>query len=597
MRRTALHSIAMLCLFWPPQSRATTLHPVSYTDAWVKVSDRVDVRLNIFLDDVLRYEGLLDESVNTVPRETIVRAIDAYSDRISDQLRIYGARGTRLLPSVTSSPEWRQAKDVVDVSANELLKLTWKLQYSAPANESLELLTFEHEFTHPLLPNPGELRLHTQHVPTSRRIDAVVRPGRPHVIHLPHDRENVSDLDLNIMQTRMVLSAGAISVEFMAPAVLMNEYAGLTSDREAEPGLVHRRQAFERWAQKEVNASINGRQAECSGTSVEFPEMSPQRRSEGGLETALADNEEPNWRTRMVGIRMIFPRPRRVQSFHLSVACWPTSFDDVGLDLVTSKQRSSQLVSGSSVREPAFAYEWNPGPVRTALPLPKARTNEALVVVKVDTSARFLAWCLAGLGFVALGVGVLGSSRSRPVSASICLVCVFAAFFSATRKHYEADNEKLERFLQSSLAQIYSSLQWNDDQAVVESLGEFLDEEMLEETYLAVLESVAGDADQPLATIQSLVVSDVAAASNVSAAQLTVDCRWNVVATVEHWGHAHQRTLSFFGSLQLKATDSKWRIVEFHPGEVQFAENLQAKASFPDFATFEAARFRDASVD
>ena len=53
------------------QLASADAHPVSHTDAWVKVSDQVNVRLNVFLDDVLLHQGYLTGGLDSPGLESI----------------------------------------------------------------------------------------------------------------------------------------------------------------------------------------------------------------------------------------------------------------------------------------------------------------------------------------------------------------------------------------------------------------------------------------------------------------------------------------------------------------------------------------------
>ena len=38
-------------------------------------------------------------------------------------------------------------------------------------------------------------------------------------------------------------------------------------------------------------------------------------------------------------------------------------------------------------------------------------------------------------------------------------------------------------------------------------------------------------------------------------------CKWNIVGTIEHWGHIHERTNQYDASFEVKVVDDAWKIV------------------------------------
>lgn len=570
LRRWLMRCVSLgVTLLWvstivPVCAAAFVVHPVSHTDAWVKVADQVDVRLNIFLDDVLRYEGLLSGEPDRLPTESVARAIAAYSERIVTQLQIYGQDGKPLSAVVVASPAWTQPRETVDLKANELLKLTWKLRFQPADTAALSLLTFEHQFTHPDLPTPGELRLHVQHQPTARRLDAVVPPGRAHVLHLPQNRALLTGRDLNVMQTRLVRNAGSISVEFLAPASVL-----LAADEMAGPSVAEARERLTRWARTNVSAIVNAQPSVPSSVLVDFPELSPELRGRGA-DAIVADSDQLDWRTRLAGIRLQYPRPPTVRVFQLSVRSWPVDFHEASVELVSPPERSTQLVECDPAAEFVLHFDWQPA---VLLPDPSAGLPQELVRSEPSQTGRVGAVMLWLSGIVCLWWG-RALWRRHPKSASVLLLVVLlAGCVSWSMQRDQTDSVALTRFLQGGLSRVYASLMWNDEVAMVDSLSELMQPDLVEQTFLTAVASVRGQSGQPVTTIHDLKITDVRTEPAVVSGRLQCQCCWQVDVTVEHWGHAHERQLMFSGSVALEAAGDRWRIAEFRPGEAKYAEN------------------------
>ncbi|MEO1982891.1 MAG: hypothetical protein ABGZ24_20470, partial [Fuerstiella sp.] len=182
MKTRIEHQVVATGIAWLCCAVAAIAHPMSHTDAWVRVSDVVDVRLNIFLDDVLRHQEDLSSGRTTVPGSVGVAAIARHAETLLRQLQIFDAEGRPLIGKIVSVPEWQPASEVIDLTQDASLKLSWTLQFEAAESRDggFRRLCFLHTFSHPDLLQPGELRLHLQHKPSGRRIDAVVAPETPH---------------------------------------------------------------------------------------------------------------------------------------------------------------------------------------------------------------------------------------------------------------------------------------------------------------------------------------------------------------------------------------------------------------------------------
>ncbi|MCR9200299.1 MAG: hypothetical protein NXI04_16820 [Planctomycetaceae bacterium] len=553
-------------------ARSASLHPISHTDAWVRVTDRVDVRLNIFLDDVLRYEGLLQNDPDQLPRDSVAQAIENYDRRVVRQLLIFDAQGRPLRGELTARPTWRATADQVDLRANDLLKLTWKIRYLPTHDAELSLLTFEHQFTHPELPAPGELRLHVQHQATSRRLDAVVPPGRPHVLHLPADRSAVTGRDLNLMQVRMILTAGQVSVEFMAPAELMN--AALPAEPSASVWSLDERQDFFRqWASENVSARLNGGVVKAGQITVEFPELSPERRADSATQsTGLT--EPAHWRTRLVGIRIVYPRPGRIESFALAVQSWPVRFDDVVWERITPDGQTSSLISATPGEGPVFASEWFPDAVRPdSQSVGNMPQQWQLQYSEPNSWGRLTAGGLVAVWLLLLGLRWQSLTANLTSLVAVSVLLLATAGYSATRATYRVAAGDVRRYLQSALTQIYTSLQWNDDRAVVEVLSAFMEPDVTEQTFLSAIGSLAADSHEPVTTVLELQVVQVDVRPSPVPGRLQCDCQWHVSVMIDHWGHAHQRQLKLSGTLDLVRSADTWRIREFRPQTARFSES------------------------
>ncbi|MCA9057420.1 MAG: hypothetical protein KDA85_02935, partial [Planctomycetaceae bacterium] len=220
-------------------------HPVSHTDVWIRVADDLDVRVIVFLDDVVRFadserqaasssdaEIAANDSGNGTPANDRVSAehlqqlIAAHATHLQRQIQFYDEAGQALVLELLELPDISDLGAAIDLQANANLRLTWRFRMT-PAHP-LQFLTVLPQLWHPELTSVPELRLHLVQTDSGRRLDAVVPDGRPHLIRLPNGKtarsfaDEPKDVDssianLNVPVCDITVLRGRTVVELMTP--------------------------------------------------------------------------------------------------------------------------------------------------------------------------------------------------------------------------------------------------------------------------------------------------------------------------------------------------------------------------------------------
>ncbi|MEQ9411064.1 MAG: hypothetical protein RIK87_25355 [Fuerstiella sp.] len=582
-------------VFWLTTS-AVTAHPMSHTDAWVRVSDVVDVRLIVLLDDVVRHQLRMTADQETVPVDVLRQAIADHSATLTRQLQIFDQRGRPLAAAVMSVPEWESRSEQVDLASNASLKLTWQLQYrpsSAPedaiASEvPIRSLCFLHQFTHKDLTQPGELRLHLQHQLSGKRINAVVPPARPHTVLLPEPGAAVpSDSELNAATSTVVVGPLGVVHEFTAPLSLLDavwaeaaEYrtrqqtsgaAGVPWTLDAETA-EHVRQELLHWAQDNISLRLNGEPALQTDMSVEWvrPDATAEATGGGAPSAAL-----PVFGTR-AGIRML-GRPRvRVDVVEVEFRTSPGPFSELLTEVVTAAGQTSQLVPICQEQdEPAASYRWqrdndseSPAPRESAgyvrgpasfdPVMEERRAGNRLPAGLLTLVGLCWAWRLAG--------GGKWSGRGRSLLWLATMAAFGVGLWAVTARSYSLDQQSASQLTIRLLERIYRATGQHSERQALAELLDVLDDDLAEEVYLNAVESLAGTAaDGLLVQIDSVRLDSFAAGDDAaSAGEFHADARWRVQGTVHHWGHTHRRDVVLVATLHLVEVRGQWKIRSIH---------------------------------
>jgi hypothetical protein len=583
-------------------------HPVSHTDAWVKVSDVIDVRLNIFLDDALRHQKQLYSGRTTMASAQAVAAVAQHSQTLLKQLHIFDADGRRLTGHVVSVPEWKPDSDVIDLTVDASLKLSWTLQFKPadPQDGAFRRLCFVHDFSHPGLIQPGELRLHLQHKPSGRRIDAVVAPETPHTVVLAFESsrtEPSNPTNINTPAARIVVTPSEVIHEFTAPLLLLDEawpqaadfrqqlLSGISNGSELDPAAgLKIRQQIASWLEPGCKLHVNGEVVSRTEISVEFF-RGPADSSSGASSVLSAGETTPVIGT-WVGARMRFPYPQHVESVELLIAESPGKFNELTVDVVTATQRQTQIVkfNGEATDNASgLRFRWDRSLNVSLLSAGEALQNptaaaKSPVHIEQHRPGRlgllsFLV-CVAG-GFCIWLVRVAKSWQPnfpRSYRAALLLSMLLVFVVPDTIRH--VDNERAGDLAEHLLSNVYRAIAGGGTEVMAENLSTVVGDDLAEQIYLSTVQCLGNDqTDGVLINFSKTNVLSMETDEQLSSpSELYANCTWVVDGSVYHWGHIHQRQMKFSGEIVLSRDNDTWKIESLSPTEFSVIEpEIQSK--------------------
>lgn len=611
LRITSFSFVLLLCA-------VTLAHPVSHTDAWVKVSDTsVSVRLLVFLDDVVRHQSEPEFEATELPSSDVQAAIQRHSAKLLKQLQIFDQNGRPMTGTVVSEPRWQPTSETVDLTADSMLKLKWNLKFDA-SEDSLSSLTFLHQMTHPSLPEPGELRLHLQHTESGRRIDTVIPPDRPHTILLPREAQNTNSeiTNPNLAVSRIIVAPTGVAHEFTAPLALVNAawreneqvqqvaaaaQGGDTAILTPQEAQEVRKRVVE-WFQNQTSLSINGRPVTQTSILVDFlPSESVAIAGPEPVATVDQGAAVPLMGTQ-IGVQVRYPGTGQLQSLELNFSANPGLFSELTAEVVSARAQVSELVEfrsdPSSDSAPSFdsapaadsprkddrlTFRWeaaegveltadmaefehlSDGSLQDQSSSDQSVGGAPVTVTEVWPSP----WGLWLGGLVLASTLVFCVAAHRLISRSWLWRCggfglLIALVISASvsERHVVVHDAQAARLIQKLLQRIYVAAMQPAETVAVAQLSQVLHEDLVEQVYLDTLQSLSGSsADGLLIDIQAVELESqhVLGVPEVQD-QFTSICAWRVRGRIHHWGHTHVRELLLQGRIGFFEQQGHWKI-------------------------------------
>lgn len=562
-----------LCVSCGP-SLVAAAHPVSVTRTLVYVApDRVDVTIEVFLEDLYLFHNLQPDDSDFLNAATIRQGIELHRTFVAERFVIQDADGVFLVPD--EPPLVSAAIPDAGVSLAELMahRLTFELRYSCA--EPADFLTFEQQFTDTdgVLPSEMQLLVRSDHAdeiinqalvphsPTTVRFDWTSPPLSPDASAQERERwtKQQQDQTLGITSYSSVYSFlyienDEIRHEILIPLLtlepslpLPREQRHLLTVPEQDAVRPEIEQFFATGNPLEVDGAQRVPSVErCDFYGVDFRDFA-QRTKRKSVAMSSA----------RVGIILTYPLaapPRQLRltwdRFHQSL--WAVSMvvlsGDAAFRRTLSRVGKNNVFewTGSSVSVMPVADR--PQPVVAELPLPP--------MIRVPVAAVVL---LA----VALVVA-LRAARSR-FQGSAVAVTLLLSMAAATwtgdsgwvriRRGLppEISDDEARRVITQLLENVYGAFRFRGEHDVYEALAVSTSGELLQDLYLQIREGlVMAEQGGAVARVRRVDVIDAERRSpqKKSGAPSSVHafgcrCRWNISGTVEHWGHIHERTNQF----------------------------------------------------
>lgn len=184
---------------------------------------------------------------------------------------------------------------------------------------------------------------------------------------------------------------------------------------------------------------------------------------------------------------------------------------------------------------------------------------------------------LIGLAIFALALGVMAGISWR-LTGVFAATCGVASIFTtgllpkeiphpfAQRPQFSLEDEQARQVFAQLHKNMFRAFDYRHESDVYDALAKSVDGELLRELYLDVNESlIVKEQGGAVAQVNEVNLLD-GSSSNIN---FTSDedtpgfgyrCKWNLIGTIEHWGHIHERTNEYDAEFQVKVRDNGWKI-------------------------------------
>lgn len=178
---------------------------------------------------------------------------------------------------------------------------------------------------------------------------------------------------------------------------------------------------------------------------------------------------------------------------------------------------------------------------------------------------------LVSLGLVGLGliVGAVGLAQKRSALIASGLLLALAAYPTRHLMIWPQEvvsGESSQEIFRQLHQNIFRAFDYHNESDVYDALAKSVDGPLLRDLYLQINERLTlQDQGGAIAKIEQVEFLDGKKLEEVGSGDelgFEFRCRWNLVGTVEHWGHIHERTNQYDAKFKVQIRDQAWKITQ-----------------------------------
>jgi hypothetical protein len=112
------------------------------------------------------------------------------------------------------------------------------------------------------------------------------------------------------------------------------------------------------------------------------------------------------------------------------------------------------------------------------------------------------------------------------------------------------------------LSQVFKAINGTSDSQVYDHLSVVVGDSLIRDVFLKIKRALlVAEQGGALLWVRGVTVTDATASRKKE--HVTVNLTWEVVGSVEHWGHLHTRTDQYQGTVVLVAEPDGWKLTQF----------------------------------
>lgn len=595
MRNAGLLIAAVLFSLSP--SSATAAHPVSVTRTLVYVTrDRVDVTIEVFLEDLYLFHQLRPNESDFLDTATIQRGIELHRTFVASRFVIQDAEGLILNPDQTPKVTFVIPEEGVSLAELMAHKLTFEMQYHCDSPP--EFLTFEQQFADEGGVLLSEMQLQVRQENAGDTISKALVPNTPETIRFDwtnpplskdvsqqererwanqQQHETLGITSYSSVYSFLYIENREVRHEILIPLLTLEQ--SLPLNRAKKDFLTVQEQdavrpLIEKFFTSGNPVEIDGNDLvpiveRCDFYGVNFRDFAQ-----------VTERKPVAMSSARVGIILSYPIKAVPSRLRLTWDRFHKSLWAVNMVVFAGDQAFRKTLSRIGANN---IFEWispnSSPPNREQVLTPVAARLPEFPTIRVPV-----------LMLVALAVFLL-VSLLRITRTKLCatapwipalLLCIAAAswifdvgsFTMRWGSPPEIPSDEARRVVTQLLSNAYEAFRFRSENEVYDALSVSTSGEVLQVLYLEIQQSLRmAEQGGAVARVKQIDVIEaerqtprLAVNAKHSDFAFSCLCRWNISGTVEHWGHIHQRTSQFQASLLVEP-------VPVNPGDVTSTEN------------------------
>ena len=588
-------AVFIACMFvlvpflWPQRGVAhERLHPVSVVEADIYVTKfKATVKLKAFAEDLELLQGIEVMDDGFYDSEELVDATDDHADYLEERIELLTADGTKLPGKVVEITQFEIPEE--GIRQGQLMNYTMGFVLEYEFEEPPEFITIVQKMVAEGMLLPSELKVMLKQAGSDQPFMKMMKPDQPETFRFdwedPALQSDASDEDweswfekqrektLGIQSYSSVYSFIYITHYEVRHEVLipLASLASFLDLERADPGFLDVEEQAA--AAKKIEAFFaSGNPVEIDGVVVQ-PTF--DRVDFYGLDlrdfAVQAERRKVSMANGRVGVIMSYSTKGMPASVTVT---WDLFNDAV-------KSVDSVVFAFDEIQKTEFTmfltdntYEWKATDQPDIVPIVSVsedREAYASPVIKIP-----LVSALCGLGVVLSLACLMFCKCSWKLVLSALLFFLLVGSLCWSSQIWELRNpfvakpevpaDKAGQVFNQLHKNIFRAFDYRNEEEIYNALSQSVDGELLRDLYLKIIASLKvkeqGGAVSNIQEVRIVEGELDGTAPSLDRPGFGFRSQWDLVGTVEHWGHIHERTNQYDARFLVELVNDRWKITD-----------------------------------
>ncbi|MEE2825879.1 MAG: hypothetical protein VYE64_04560 [Planctomycetota bacterium] len=595
IRSAALFFIGMFLLslvLLPANARSREGHPVSVVEADIYVTKfKATIKLKAFAEDLELLQGIEALDDGFYDSDELGDATEDHADYLAERIELITADGLKLPAKIVEISQFEIPDE--GIRQGQLMNYTMGFVLEYDFEEPPEFITINQRMVAEGMLLPSELKVMLKQAGSDQPFMKMMKPDQPETFRFDWDdpalRSDASDEDweswfekqrektLGIQSYSSVYSFIYITHyevrhEVLIPLANLASFLDLTRD---DPGFLDIEEQ-DAAAEKIKAFFASGNPVKIDGVEVQ-PTF--DRVDFYGLDlrdfAVQAERRKVSMANGRVGVIMSY-----------STKGMPTSVS-VTWDLFNDAVKSvdSVVFAFDEIQKTEFTmfltdntFEWQATDMAPVAPISGVTTDAERYATPM-LSVPLVSLVFGCVFLACLVVSLVGrcSWRTGLVVMAVCLLAGLATWNVQVREvknpfvaRPEVPADQAGQIFSQLHKNIFRAFDYRNEEEIYNALSQSVDGDLLRDLYLQMIESLKvkeqGGAVSNIREVNIVagqaLPSEPAAGGSVDHPGFGFRSQWDLIGTVEHWGHIHERTNKYDAQFQVELIGDRWKITE-----------------------------------